>query len=393
MDYIGITCTTTDGTQASRKYAKTPDPEEEGCPQTCACGNKLCDEYTRCCIGDNCCEADCSNGCCCPVEKNFPTPAPTVAARGDPHLVNLQGEHFDINHPGVYTLLRVPQDVRKFSEMQIVATVTFEHGRPCTTYITQVELTGKWFGNQSIQVRSFLKSQVEGELHAELGMRMFGGDASLAAPWQSIEAIMVEEQKIGNYGMEVIMYKSQWYPKKRVPPGMPMVAGMFQFDVRYPHTSDSAKFIFRQDLPDQEHLNLAVRRISALGRMDIGGLIGFDTHARSLEAPSKECNQYRAQNLHRVMSQDERDGYTYRPLWKERWDQIRHNRDMKHAGHNVGDNSQDNEAAASLFKVDTKADNLMCKCPAPEDPTGEFQDGVIVDGDAMTASWGIISWD
>jgi len=279
--------------------------------------------------------------------------------------------------------------------------VTSEHDRPCTTYITQVHLFGKWFGNMSVQIRSYLKAYLEGQKDTDFGMRL---DAD--APWQSIETIAVDKQMIASSEMEVSLSKSLWYPKKLVlhaNKGTPMVGGMFQVDIRNLHGKEAAKMIFRQDLPDQEHLNLAVRRISALGRMDVGGLIGFDSHARSLETPSADCNHYRAVNkAHRIASQDEKEGYTYRPLWKERWDKIRHDRQMKHSGHNHGDNSEDNEAAASLFSTDvgnraenmfsTMTDNRMCKCPAEDNPSAAFQEnGVIVE--ATIGKWGDASWD
>jgi len=121
--------------------------------------------------------------------------------------------------------------------------------------------------------------------------------------------------------MEVKLSKSVWSPKKtRVAQGSRIVAGMFQVDIRNPSSRKAATLIFRQDLPDQEHLNVAVKRISALGRVDVGGFLGFDEHRRSLETPTAECNSYRAAHMskHRIRSQEEREGYTYKPLWQER---------------------------------------------------------------------------
>jgi len=69
-------------------------------------------------------------------------------------LVNLNGEHFDVNHGGEFTLLRVPQNTIKPAEVELKAFVLPEHGKPCTTYITEVELSGVWLDGKVVQVRS-----------------------------------------------------------------------------------------------------------------------------------------------------------------------------------------------------------------------------------------------
>ncbi|CAK0808982.1 unnamed protein product, partial [Prorocentrum cordatum] len=81
----------------------------------CGCGSFQC-------VSGEKCDQDCGGnltqlpsgavfgtaGCCVgPPVSPLPTPSPTVQARGDPHLVNLQGEHFDINHGGEFDLLRI----------------------------------------------------------------------------------------------------------------------------------------------------------------------------------------------------------------------------------------------------------------------------------------------
>jgi hypothetical protein len=313
-----------------------------------------------------------------------------VGAKGDPHLVNLQGEHFDINHPGEYTLLRIPQDVEKTAEIQVTATVTTEYGKPCTTYITQAEVSGSWLGNTSVQVRSYRKfhpSMVNG---AFLGARVLGkaGKARNLVPWSSIEAFLSDERELAlsdpalTSKIEVMLSKSQWFPKRKAAEGVPAVAGMFTFSLRNKNSLAEARFVVRQDLPEQEHLNLAVQKLSALGRVDIGGLLGFDEHPPKLEWISAECHQHRTQ--HRVASQQDKDqGYTYRPAWKERWDKIRaqkHNQDKASP-----DDPVEEDAAASLMG---NARSMVCKCPAGGDAS---DDGVIVE--EMTARFAEGSWD
>ncbi|CAK0848751.1 unnamed protein product [Prorocentrum cordatum] len=139
----------------------------------------------------------------------------------------------------------------------------------------------------------------------------------------------------------------------------------------------------RQDLPMQEHLNLAVRH-SALGRHDVGGLLGFDAHPESLKAVTPECQRHRD-------GLDEKRGPRTRPAWKTRWEKIKEQRGQAHA---ADDGARDNEAAASLF---TRA--MMCVCAtgdrfdghAEGRSDGEEAEGVVAE--LQTARLAQATWD
>ncbi|CAK0848750.1 unnamed protein product [Prorocentrum cordatum] len=130
----------------------------------CGCGSSICQFGERCdlsCHGayptsDVLAGSAYGQGGCCvgPAAAVLPTPAPTISATGDPHLVNLQGEHFDVNQVGEFTLLRIPEDAGSPAELELKATVLPEHGKPCTTYITEVEISGTWLGGKVVQVRT-----------------------------------------------------------------------------------------------------------------------------------------------------------------------------------------------------------------------------------------------
>jgi hypothetical protein len=314
----------------------------------------------------------------------FPTPAPTVGAKGDPHLVNLQGEHFDINHGGEFTLLRIPQEIAKQAEIQLKATIQPEFQRPCTTYITQVEFTGSWLDNTSVQLRSYLRAHPGRGRGAFLGARVLS-PFEVDPPWEAIEAFSADEPELTLSApeavVEVKVSKSEWFPKKSTSPGVPTVAGMFTLHVRDTRNPQGARIVIRQDLPEQEHLNLAVQHVSALGRADVGGLLGFDAHPESLEYVSGKCHHYRAVNKLRVESQEDQDnGYYFQPLWKDRWNQIKQKRKAEREG--------DNQAAASLVREGNAGASLMCKCPAAGGP---FAEGIVVEQPA--ALFGAASWD
>ncbi|CAK0872636.1 unnamed protein product [Prorocentrum cordatum] len=365
-------CTSTDGTQVSGSFS----PFAGGC--CCACGTDCCETTEVCTLYPNG-TGECSNAGPYP---EFSTPAPTVGAKGDPHLVNLQGEHFDINHEGTFTLLRFPQAVEKAAEFSFQAVVQPDVGKPCTTYITHVELSGAWLGGKSMEIRCYRKSH-SNDTDAFLGARLLEGKGD--SPWQTIEEFETKDLVLSDSesGIEVSLDKATWFPKKRSKTG-PTAAGMFTLYLRNKRSPTGAKITMRQDLPEQEHLNVAVRQLSQLGRVDVGGLLGFDAHPESLERPSAACVHHRATARYRIESQDYADhGYYFRPAWKDRWDKIR-----------TGGRSRDNEAAASFMgRFDGKSglENKVCKCPS--DPHGSAAgsiEGVLVEEASFMfakASW------
>merc|ERR1719221_2019494 len=279
FDRVTRTCSSTDGVGYPTFFP-------------CACGVYVCNANEKC-------DIDLNDGCggCTPTGEPEPTPAPTVSARGDPHLVNLNGEHFDVNHGGEFTLLRIPQSTIKPAEVELKASILPEHGKPCTTYITEVELTGSWLGGKVLQVRSYLRSHADNETDKFLGLRVLDrtpGAPAGEAPWEKLSQwadtsyVVSEPQTKDGFG--VTMSTAKWHSNKDAREDVPTVAGQVEIQMTNKLlSSEPTKFVIRQDLPRQEHLNLAVRRLSSLGRADVGGLLGFDTHPESLEDVTPEC--------------------------------------------------------------------------------------------------------
>ena len=89
--------------------------------------------------------------------KQAPTPAPTpaqpavlpqvaqVAAVGDPHLVNVFGQHFDIFQPGTHTLLEIPRGTgHKTPLLYVRADVSRSGGKCADMYFKTVNISGRW---------------------------------------------------------------------------------------------------------------------------------------------------------------------------------------------------------------------------------------------------------
>jgi len=381
FDAIVSACSSVNGIDLSGQYP-------------CGCGVEICDLGTKC-------DEECGSsgnvvldvfhgtgfgtgGCCIgpPALPPLPTPAPTVSARGDPHLVNLQGEHFDVNHEGEFTLLRIPQDTSRPAELSLKAAILAEHGKPCTTYITEVELSGAWLGGKILQVRSYLRSHAENVTDKFLGLRVLSDGAPAEAPWERFATWTDKTSVLSDLGgdLRVTLSKAQWHSRKSSREGAPQVAGQVEVQLQRMGNRDSAMLVMRQDLPGQEHLNLAVRRISALARADVGGLLGFDQHPESLESVSPACQRHRD-------GLDDKRGTRFKPGWKTRWERVREQREP----HAHGGDTDNDEAAASLITRD-----MMCVCPSEDAlaeglASGGDTEGVIAD--FQTARLAEATWD
>ncbi|CAK0840680.1 unnamed protein product [Prorocentrum cordatum] len=350
-DPVTTDCTEQDGHATSIAYP-------------CGCGIEECADGEVCDIDGNA-----GQGICFTPSGNLPTPAPTVSARGDPHLVNLHGEHFDVNHGGEFTLLRIPQATSEPPMLELKASIRPEHGKPCTTYITEVEVSGSLFGSKVVQVRSYLRSHVENETDKFLGLRVLERTpgAVTEAPWKSIaqetdNTFFVADPQTEN-DFRVTMSTAKWYSNKDAGEKVPSVAG--QVEIRLGDPKDlglePARVLVRQDLPRQEHLNVAVRRLSSLGREDVGGLLGFDPHPESLEDVTPECQRHRD-------GLDSARGPRSQRGWKARWEKIKARRSEAFA---PGGAAGDGDATAQLVSNGREA---MCVCPGEEPHEAEEEE-------------------
>jgi len=73
------------------------------------------------------------------------SPSPTPSAVGDPHLVNIHGERFDILRSGKYKLLQVPFEADKQSVLLAASADVARIGGKCEDmYFTAINITGQW---------------------------------------------------------------------------------------------------------------------------------------------------------------------------------------------------------------------------------------------------------
>lgn len=74
-----------------------------------------------------------------------------VQAKGDPHLINVLGQHFDVRVPGVHTFLQIPLNAHAAAALLTVRADVRRLGAACSDmYVQGVSLNGKWVGNETI---------------------------------------------------------------------------------------------------------------------------------------------------------------------------------------------------------------------------------------------------
>merc|ERR1740120_369706 len=145
--------------------------------------------------------------------------------------------------------------------VMLSAVIAPEHEKPCTTYITELELSGSWLGGKAVQVRSYLRSHVGNETGKFLGLRVLdrapGAPAGAGeAPWEKLAQLADRKYVVSDPqtkdGFGVTLSTSKWRSKKDSSEGAP-VAGQVEIAIRNRWlSSEPTRFIMRQDLPRQE---------------------------------------------------------------------------------------------------------------------------------------------
>ncbi|CAK0889219.1 unnamed protein product [Prorocentrum cordatum] len=68
----------------------------------------------------------------------------SVSASGDPHLVNVHGQRFDLYQPGVHSLLRIPKSGGRRAAPAVQARAAHIGAGCAELYFTEISITGTW---------------------------------------------------------------------------------------------------------------------------------------------------------------------------------------------------------------------------------------------------------
>jgi len=186
-----------------------------------------------------------------------PTSSPTDVSVGfgDPHMMNIIGEHFNIWLLGEVELLRIPRNSSYRPQLRFVATVSntddSQSGSDCNTapYMTSMRLGGAWFDDRELSVK-----MVDGE------MRVILGSMSITP------------------SSEQVTVKSKLIVARPSEARVTVQVGNATIDVKHddffnPHF----------------YLNMEARNLASLG-FEIGGVLGIDDHSVFVQRP-KRCEK------------------------------------------------------------------------------------------------------
>jgi hypothetical protein len=79
-----------------------------------------------------------------PAPPALPFTAPLTKATGDPHLVNIHGQRFDIFQEGMHVLLRIPKGAVSKVFLNVVAEARHSGAACSDLYFKALNVTGKW---------------------------------------------------------------------------------------------------------------------------------------------------------------------------------------------------------------------------------------------------------
>mmetsp|Transcript_76954 Transcript_76954/g.218079 ORF Transcript_76954/g.218079 Transcript_76954/m.218079 type:complete len:363 (+) Transcript_76954:99-1187(+) len=84
-----------------------------------------------------------------------------VTGKGDPHLVNMRGQHFDLYQPGIHVLLQVPRRAKPQDSLLRVEADARRMGAACADlYFRVLNITGSW-SNQTAGFQYFADKELD----------------------------------------------------------------------------------------------------------------------------------------------------------------------------------------------------------------------------------------
>jgi len=109
------------------------------------------------------------------VQNDSPTPAPTsapVSATGDPHLVNIHGQRFDLMQPGVHSLVHIPRRAEANRTLLDIQADVQRVGSSCADmYMHTINVTGAWASAPEHPAGLFFSAE---KADQDLGWQTFG---------------------------------------------------------------------------------------------------------------------------------------------------------------------------------------------------------------------------
>jgi len=194
-----------------------------------------------------------------------------VSSSGDPHMVNVNGDAFDIYRTGVWEFLRIPREADSATaDLKMDANVTNmgTSEDKCTKalYITRFTIGGKWLASHAIDVRV-----INGKMHVSMGRLILTPSSKPrftgSTPHGYVRVDMPTEDMVS------------------VRIGSAMIA------------------LGVDRKPIHSYLNMQAKGVSSLGGK-MGGLLGDDDHSWISMRPASCSDAYRVSHLNPAGSEE-----------------------------------------------------------------------------------------
>lgn len=203
---------------------------------------------------------------------------------GDPHVLNMQGEKFDILHAGEYSILQVPRDANADNTfLSVLASIERANKKWCESmFIDKVTITGKWLGMQKRLAIAAGKLGSREPLAFQLGYEK--------RAWRTYESSTRDGQ-----------YKYEFETGGDMP-HLYLAATTVDAGAKGERNAFKATIgpinitVSLVQHPHFQFLNLdadGLHELSAV--MKIGGILGLDPHADALNPDTQGCKSKSAQ--------------------------------------------------------------------------------------------------
>jgi len=216
-----------------------------------------------------------------------------ASGAGDPHMMNVHGQRFDIKRAGYAPLLKIPSDAQHLRVMGLI-----EGAKKCSkhTFISRVNLTGDWLEMKNVAVNI-------GDIHDVYSFAVTVDGKQVWAPGVDQKSSVPSDAPNLVYNHENNKFSIRELSSREIKGNEPGVQihlasnSDLEIKVTHPMVKPSAK----------PHLNLHIKGLKSV--VSVGGLLGTEDHS-DWSSTSPECMSFDKSSV-----QGDSDGSTVEAFW------------------------------------------------------------------------------
>jgi hypothetical protein len=204
----------------------------------------------------------------------------------DPHVVNLQGERFDIRMPSSEcVLLRVPFSNEDPELLRLSASINTDGVSACGLYVKAVALSGSLLDHQVVRVRPHTRNAAGSNQAGNETMTNFSLQVGNSS-WKDFS--QAEDVSIDIPDASVGVLRARFVRREEF--GHRVEAQSVQLLVG----KGERPVVFTITQAKHQALNLEIQHFGELGHRRIGGALGTEGRDASLEQPTLSCRRMKA---------------------------------------------------------------------------------------------------